>query len=94
MKFKDAMVIMSEPKDSGFMVSFEWAGDGFLRSDHFPDKHAGESLIETEKVAWELAGAYAEKTYGKCVNIYVTGADFSPVGDKMIINRTIKLKDT
>lgn len=72
------------------MVSFEHAGDGFLRGDHFPDKHAGEELISTEEEAWRLAEAFAKATYGRCVNIKVVGSDFAPVEgwkERMIKNR-------
>jgi hypothetical protein len=96
MKFKEAVAIMDETQEAGFMVSFEWAEKGMLRGDHFPDKHAGEELIKTGVLAWELAHQFAKNTYGKCVNIYVTKADFSPVDGyrkKMIVNRDIP-KDT
>ena len=63
----------------GFMVSFDWIRDIFLHSDHFPDKHAGEKLIETEEEAWELAYGFANKTLGQAVNICVVDATFSPV---------------
>ena len=82
MKMATAIEIMNEKrkkKTAGFMVDFEHAGDGFLRSDHFPDKQAGEPLIETEDKAWELAKNFAAKTKGVCVNIYVTDGDFNPV---------------
>jgi len=76
--------------DAGFMVNFEHVKSGFLLSDHFPDKHAGERLIETEDEAWDLARKFADKTKGKCVNIYVTDHDFMPVDgyeEKEIKNR-------
>ena len=63
------------------MVSFEWYGDGFLRSDHFPDKHADEPLIESEHEAWELARAFARATKGKTCNLYVVDSKFVPVAD-------------
>jgi len=66
-------------KPQGFMVSFEWKRGYILTSDHFPDKHAGEPLIETEVEAWELARTFAKKTKGKCVNIYIINHEFSPV---------------
>lgn len=38
MKMQEALDIMEDVrKPAGFMVHFEWAGDGFLRSDYFPD---------------------------------------------------------
>lgn len=90
MKYQEAMDIINKPEESGFMVSFEWVEDGVLIGDHFPDKHAGEELIKTEVLAWELANQFAKKTYDTCVNIYVINADFAPVAnyrEKMIYNR-------
>lgn len=74
----EAMEIMQD-RPKRYMVSFEYAGDGFLRSDHFPDMHAGEELIQTETEAWELARRFAAKTKGRCVNIFVTDSRFCPV---------------
>lgn len=89
MKMVDAMkVIYGVP--SGYMVSFEWKKGMFLHSDHFPDKYAGESLIETEEEAWKLAVQFAEKTRGKVVNVYVIGRNFAPVAgyrERLIENR-------
>lgn len=80
MKYHEALRIIDEGLNQGFMVSFEWVRDGMLCSDYFPDKHAGEKLIGTEHEAWVLARLFAAKTKGKCVNIYVTrGNDFAPV---------------
>lgn len=89
MKMKDVLQILNK-KDHGFMVSFEWCGDGFLRGDHFPDKHAGEDLIENEFDAWELARKFAMATKGRTCNLYVIKSDFVPVPgymDKIILNR-------
>jgi hypothetical protein len=62
------------------MVHFEWAGDGFLRSDYFPDVHAGELPIATEDEAWQMAAQFAAKTRKRCVNVYVIRReDFTPV---------------
>jgi hypothetical protein len=66
-----------EPK--GFMVDFEHRTNGILTSGNFPDKHAGEPLIETEEKAWELARKFAEILPQNYVNIYVIKEDFSPV---------------
>ena len=77
MKMNEAMALINKPK--GFMVSFEWWGDGFLRSDYFPDKHAGEALIASEEEAWKLAARFAVATKGKTCNIYVVDDRFSPV---------------
>ena len=70
MKLEKALEIIGE-KEKGYMVSFEVSGGGVLRSDHFPDKHAGEPLIETEGEAWELAEKFAKSTGNEVVNIYV-----------------------
>jgi len=78
MKMVDAMKIIQN-ESTGFMVHFDKCGDGFLRSDSFPEKHAGEELIKTEAEAWILASKFAEKTYGECVNIYVTDGKYNPV---------------
>lgn len=89
MKMSKALEII-ESKPSGYMVSFEHAGDGFLRSDYFPELWDGEKLIETEEEAWELAKKFAAKTFGKCINIYVIDNNFRPVAnfkDKEIKNR-------
>ena len=80
MKYTEALKIINQDTNPGYMVSFEWTGGGMLRSDHFPDKHAGEQLIETEREAWEIARKFASKTFGRCVNIYVIrGDNFAPV---------------
>lgn len=89
MRMKNAMLLINGEPD-GFMVSFEWAKNGMLRGDHFPDKHANEPLIKTETEAWVLAEKFAEKTKGDAVNIYVTNSDFTPVAgcqNKTIANR-------
>ena len=78
MKMQEAMDILNN-KPKGFMVHFEWCGDGFLRSDYFPDKHAGEPLIKTEHEAWELARAFAKATKKRTCNLYVVNNDFTPV---------------
>ena len=90
MKMQEAMDIINREEPSGFMVRFEWYGDGFLRGDHFPDKHAGEDLILTESQAWILAEKFAEKMRGKVCNLYVVDNHHCPVEDykrKMIKNR-------
>lgn len=79
MEMEEAKEIIEGKELEGYMVHFEHAGDGFLRSDYFPDKHAGEELIETEEKAWDLACQFAQKTYGKCVNIHIVDASFCPV---------------
>ena len=78
MKMEEAQEIING-EDKGFMVHFDECGDGMLRSNYFPDKHAGEALIGTEDEAWELAASFANKTYGKMVNIYVIDHNFKPV---------------
>ena len=89
MKMSEAMSIIGGRK-LGYMVSFEERKGGMLHSEHFPDKHAGEELIETEEEAWSLAKLFAKNTKGKMVNIYVINQDFSPTKnykDQMIENR-------
>lgn len=91
MKMQEALKMMAvgiTPK--GYMVHFEWKRGGMLYSDGFPDKHAGEPLIASEEEAWVLAHAFAQKTRGQCVNIYVVDDTFSPVKgymDRKIENR-------
>lgn len=90
MKYEEAVGIINKEEVKGFMVSFERKNGNILTSDHFPDKHAGEELIATEEMAWNLACQFAQKTVGECVNIYVIDATFSPVKDykgKKIPNR-------
>lgn len=91
MKMEKAMsIINSLPEPRGFMVDFEWLEEGMLRSDHFPDKHAKEPLIEEEKIAWSFAERFAKKMKGQVVNVYVVKQDFTPVTgykEKMIVNR-------
>lgn len=81
MKMQEALEIMGDAqKPAGFMVHFEWAGDGFLRSDYFPDVHYGEPPIATEAEAWQMASQFAAKTHKRSVNVYVIRReDFVPV---------------
>ena len=74
----------------GYMVSFYHKDGRILSSDYFPDKHAGEDLIPTEREAWNLARAFANRTTGRCINIYVVDESFRPVpgySTHMIANR-------
>ncbi len=91
MLMSKAMDIINKcEKPEGFMVNFEWIKGIGLLGDYFPEKHAGERLIETEEVAWDLAARFALRTKGRVVNIYVTDHTFSPVPDyksKEIKNR-------
>lgn len=91
MKRAEAERIMREGQvPQGYMVMFEHVDGSCLHSDHFPDKLAGEPLYETEMEAWEVAKAFAAKTYGRCVNIYVADNNFSPVRNfppRLIRNR-------
>lgn len=80
MRMTDALELMRpRPVPTGYMVSFERIQGGCLTSDHFPDKHAGELLIQTEEEAWALAAKFAAASRGQCCNFYVVGADFAPV---------------
>ena len=79
MKLKDALHIISHGYDPGYMVAFHRKVGSILTVDYFPEK-GEESLIETEEEAWRLARAFAYKTVGKCVDIYVIHGDtFCPV---------------
>ncbi len=78
MKIEEALKII-EDHESGFMISFELREGRLLKSDYFPDKHAGELLIKTEEEAWELAERFADATDESYVNIYVIDHTFSPV---------------
>jgi hypothetical protein len=87
MKLQDALDIMHN-KPKGFRVAFEWCGDGFLRSDYFPDR--GEPLIATECEAWDLAERFARVTRKRTCNLCVVDADYRPVPgyeDREIANR-------
>ena len=90
MKMYEALDLINKKEVSGYMVSFEKVDGVMLRSDHFPDKHAGEDLIPTEDEAWELARKLASKKKGIFVNFYVIDSDFVPVKGyegKKILNR-------
>jgi hypothetical protein len=77
----EAHRIIDKFERKGFMVSFErkGRGKGMLFSDHFPDKHLGEPLIETEEEAWEWAKRFSSATNDDYVNIYVVDINFNPV---------------
>jgi len=81
MKMKDALELIKDIQkvETGYMISFEKKEGGMLVSDHFPDKHAGEELIETEYSAWELAKDFAEVSKDKYINIYVVNSSFEPI---------------
>ncbi len=89
MKLAEAQaVIKGVPKSTGYRVSFNHVDGYMLRGDFFPDRD--EALIPTELHAWDLARRFAEKTVGKCVDIYVIDAEFRPVANyksKEIDNR-------
>ena len=87
MKFQEALDIING-NEKGYMVSFEVRENSVLRSDHFPDKHANESLIPTLKEAWDLAERFANTTGSEVVNIYVIDHTFSPV--KGYANKKLK----
>lgn len=71
MKLEEATRILERGTTGrGYCVSFEWREGGFtdspslvelLRSDHFPDWHAGEPMIADEREAWGMAEALAAK---------------------------------
>ena len=92
MKMHEVMDVMENGlRPRGYLVHFEHAGDGFLRSDWFPDVHAGEDPIQEEEDAWQLAQQFATKTRKRRVNVYVIRReDFKPVQgyrERMIENR-------
>ena len=79
------------------MISYQIAGDGFLRSGHEPDIRRGDLPIETEEEAWILAEAISV-AHSRPLNsgsyacyIYVVDAfTFRPVEDyetRKIVNR-------
>jgi len=73
----------------GFRVAFERYGDGFLRSDYYPDR--GELPIPFEEEAWKVAEILAKILKGKACNFYVVKSeDWTPVKnykEREIINR-------
>lgn len=80
MEMKDVLKIIDKNKEpKGFMVEFEYKIHGMFVSSHFPDKHAGRPLIETEEKAWELARKFEETLPQEYVNIYVIKENFCPV---------------
>ena len=88
MKLHDAIKLIesSEQQPKGFMVSCERLDPPFLRSDHFPDKAAGEPLFSTEEIAWDLAKRFAAATEGTYYNIYVVDHHFFPVKGYTTLN--------
>ena len=87
---KEDVKMTEEDKESkGFMVEFEHRANGMLYSKHFPDKHAGERLIKTEKKAWEIARMFEQISHEDYVNIYVIKEDFCPVEgyEEKILNK-------
>ena len=82
MKLNEAIDIINSKINgvgSGYMVHFELVEGSVLKSDHFPDKHAGEKLIESEESAWELADKFARATGSDYINIYVVDERWRPV---------------
>jgi len=84
MKLMDAqrMIEAVEKAKTGYLVHFEHRGDGVLRSDYFPAIQEGEKPFSNSEVAWDYAERFAKAmTSARCVNVYVTQADFTPVDD-------------
>ena len=87
MKYEDALNIIDprpDIEDTGdYAVTFECQEGSVLRSDHFPDLHAGEKPIVGLKSAWQHAKKFAACTDDSIVNVYVIHAlgknRFSPV---------------
>jgi len=91
MRIGNALVLIethNKNNATGFMVSFELRERGMLASDHFPDAHNGEPLIQTEEEAWRLASEFS-KVSTRYVNIYVINQDYRPVAGyrERILNR-------
>lgn len=80
MTMKQVLDVLNN-RPEGFMVSFEWWGDGGLTSDYFPDRKAGDLLIPTEHEAWELARTFARATKGSTCNLRVVNDQHIPVKD-------------
>jgi hypothetical protein len=80
MKHQEALdIINNSGKSKGFMISFDRIRGIMIEGHHFPDKHAGEELIETEGEAWELARKFADATFRECINIRVIDHKFRPL---------------
>jgi hypothetical protein len=79
MKMQEAEQLIEMHNRNGYMVHFEWCGDGFLRADYFPDKHAGERLIASEVEAWVYADRFALAMKGEVCNLYVVDHNWKPV---------------
>jgi len=94
MKMQTAMAIIEKRDKNGFMVNFERRERNGWSSDHFPDKDAGEPLIQTEEEAWEFATQFAKATKDNCDirEIYVINEYFYPVedyADKILKSRIV-----
>ncbi len=84
MKMSEAVEIMGIERDitsmKGYMVCFtKFCDNKMIHVDHFPEPLSGETLISTEKEAWDLAKKFAEATVGTYYNIYVIDSKFKPV---------------
>jgi len=88
MKMSRALEVIAGNKGSrrGYCVSFEVRDHGLLKSDHFPDVHAGEAGIANEEEAWRLAVLFAvAKHEHEVVNVTVLRAsDFSRVSRRAL----------
>lgn len=81
MKLAEAAAIIGRPESqkTGYMVHFERKQGCMLTGDYFPDKHAGETLIQDAEDAWSWARLFAAKMSDSICNVYVVNADFTPV---------------
>lgn len=88
MRLVEALAIIKGRPNLGFMVHCmkRHTSGSILATEYFPDKDAGEELIQTEDEAWDLAEQFAEKTKGEYIDIYVVNSSFTRVDDKKIIN--------
>jgi hypothetical protein len=86
MKLTEVEIAISE--DYGYLVHFERCGDGFLKSDYFPDVKDGEEPFKTKVDAEKVGADYAKATEGKTCNFYLVRSDsFRPIGGWSLANR-------
>lgn len=89
MKLKEALEIINKG-EYGYIVGFSYFtnlsfGD-MVGWDHFPEVFKGESPIQTETEAIELAEKFSGATRGRYFNIYVVDTNFIPIEGYKIYN--------
>ena len=77
----------TKKEGEGYMISFEKLYGGFLGSNHFPDKHAGEALIANREQAEEIARRFAHVTGDLTCNVYIINHKFSPMFENRIVHK-------